>query len=78
MYRGTWRRFSYYLSYYITNLSCLSWSFYPCSHLVYMVCTLAYHDILSIYYIMFGIKAYNPRVWLLQMSHLGIFTLIFF
>jgi hypothetical protein len=37
-----------------------------------------FYAILGVFCITFGFRAYDPRVFLLQMSHLGIFTIIFF
>jgi hypothetical protein len=39
---------------------------------------LSFYAILVVWCITFGIRAYDPRVFLLQMSHLGIFAIIFF
>jgi hypothetical protein len=36
------------------------------------------YTIFGVWFITFGFRAYDPRVFLLQMSHLGIFTIIFF
>jgi hypothetical protein len=71
--------FSYSLrSYCVSHLYYLSWSCAPHSHLLYMVCTLAYCVILRFWFITFGIRAYDPRVFLLQTSHLGIFAITLF